>query len=91
MEPDKVGVSGICQKYPVEVFIIFQCPQNIDPLLFSQLCVYYYTDVRPDVVNEVIEGDCTYTESIATNLDGEIVYKKHHNVKSLLDGHVGTV
>ena len=50
------------KKYPVEVFNSFQCPQNVDPLLFSQLCVYYYTDVRPAVLNEVIEGDCVYTK-----------------------------
>ena len=51
-------------------------PVEYPKLLFSQLCVYYYTDVRPAVVNEVIEGHCVYTESIATNLDGEVVYKK---------------
>ena len=64
------------KKYPIEVFNSFQWPQNIDPLLFSQLCVYYYTDIRPAVVNEVTEGDCIYTEAITTNLDGEVVYKK---------------
>ena len=64
------------RKYPVDVFSNFQCPQHVDPLLFSQLCVYYYTDVRPAEVNEVIEGDCVYTESIVTNLDGKVVYKK---------------
>ena len=43
------------------------------------------------MVNEVI-GHCVYTESIATNLDGEVVYKKtHQNVDNLLDGPVGTV
>ena len=78
-------------KYPVKVFDNFQCPQNIDPLLFSQLCVYYYTDIRPAVVTEVIEGDYIYTESITTNLDGEVVHKKHQHLNSLLDGPVGMV
>ena len=45
-------------KYPVEVFNSFQCSQEIDPLLFFKLCVYYYTDIRPAVVNEITEGDC---------------------------------
>ena len=71
----KLAYEVFIKKYPVEVFNSFQCPQNVDPLLFSQLCVYFYTDVRPAVVNEIIEGDCVYTESIATNLDGEVVYK----------------
>ena len=52
----------------------------MDPLLFSQLCVYLYTDVRPAVVNEVIEGDCVYTEYITTNLDGEVVYEKNTKI-----------
>ena len=72
----KLSYQEFINKYPVEVFNSFQCPQNADPLLFSQLCVYYYTDIRPAVVNEVIEGDCVYTKFIATNLDGEVVYKK---------------
>ena len=76
LEPNKVGISEIHQKYPVEEFNSFQCPQNVDPLLFSQLCVYFYTDIRPVMINEIIDGDCVYTESIATNMDGEVVYKK---------------
>ena len=72
----KLAYQEFIKKYPVEVFNSFQCPQNIDPLLFSQLCVYYYMDVRPAVVNEVIEDDHVCTESITTNLNGEVVYKK---------------
>ena len=72
----KLAYQEFIKKHPVEVYNSFQCPQNVDPLLYSQLCVYYYTDVRPVVVNEVIEGDCVYIKSIATNLDGEVVYKK---------------
>ena len=87
----KLAYQEFVKKYPAEVFNGFQCPQNIDPLLFSQLCINYHTDVRPPVVNEVIEGDCIYTESIATNLNGEVVYKKHQNFNILLDRPVGTV
>ena len=77
MEPGKVSIPGICKKkYLIAVFNSSQCPHNIDPLLFSQLCVYYCTDVKPSAGNELIEGDCVYTESIATDLDGEVVYKK---------------
>ena len=53
--------------------------------------MYYYADVRPAVVIEVIEGDCVYTESIATNLDGKVVYKKHQISNSPLDGPGGIV
>ena len=72
----KLAFQEFVQKYLVAVFNSFQCPQDIDPLLFSQLCVYYCTDVKPAAGNELIEGDCVYTESIATVLDGEGVYKK---------------
>ena len=68
----KLAYQEFIKKYPVEVFNSFQCPQNVDPLLFSQLCVYFYTDIWPAVVNEIIKGDCVYTESIATNLDGDV-------------------
>ena len=78
----KLAYWELVKKYPVEVFNSLQCLQNIDPLLFSQLCVYYYTDVRPAVVNEVIEGDCVCTESITTSLNGEVVYKKHQNLRA---------
>ena len=61
------------KKYPTEVFNNFQWPQNVDPLLFSQLCVYYYTDIRLALVSDDKEGDCVYIESIITNIDGEVV------------------
>ena len=43
------------------------------------------------MVNEIIEGDCVYTKSFATHLDGEVYIKKHQNFDNLLDGPVGTV
>ena len=64
-------------------------PTKCRPIaVLTAVCVYY---IRPAVVNKVKEGDCVYTESIATNLDGEVVCKKHQNFDSLLDGPVVTV
>ena len=89
----KLVYQEFIKEYPVEVFHSFQCLQNVDSLLFSQLCVYYYTIIRPAVVNKVIEADCVYTESITANLDGEVVCKK--NTKKftafLMGLSVGTV
>ena len=87
----KLAYQQFVKKHQKEVFSSFQCPQNVDLLLFFQLCVYYSTDIRPPVVNQVIEGDCIYTESIATNLDREVVYKKHQNFNNLQDGPVSSV
>ena len=39
-----------------------------DPLLFSQLCIYYYADVVPAVVNEIQDEDgLVYTKEITKN------------------------
>ena len=32
-------------KYGTSVFNSIQSPQGVNPLLFSELCVYHYTDV----------------------------------------------
>ena len=50
----KLAYQEFVKKISSEVFNSFQCPQNIDPLLFSQLCVYYYTDIRSAVVNPLL-------------------------------------
>ena len=39
------------------------------------------------MVTGVKEGDCVYTASIATSLDGGVMYKKHQNFNGLLDGN----
>ena len=67
------------KKHSVDVFNNFQFPQNIDLLLFSELYVYHYMDIRTAVVNEIEEGSQIYTESIITNDNGEVVYKKTKN------------
>ena len=35
-------------KYGEESFNSFQCPVGVNPLLFSQLCLYYYAEVTKD-------------------------------------------
>ena len=87
----KLVYQEFVKKYPIEVFSSLQHPQNVDPLLFSQLYVYYYTDIRPAVGNEIIEDDCVHTESIAIRLNEEVVYKNHQTLNILLDWPVGTV
>ena len=70
----------------------FECPDGVNPLLFSQLCIYYYAYVVPAVVNEIQDEDgLVYTKEIAKNKKGKIVVKKHQNVISGEDRSVGTV
>ena len=76
------------------VFENFECLEGVESLLFSQLCIYYYADKMPAVVNEIETGDSlVYTEVITENKDGKIIFKKntHQNFNIDKDGPVGTV
>ena len=42
------------------VFDSFDCPSSVSPLLFSQLCMYYYTDVY-DIQTSGIHTVLSYT------------------------------
>ena len=33
------------QKYGTTGFDLFMCPEGVNPLLFSQLCVFHYSDI----------------------------------------------
>ena len=50
---------------------------GVNLLLFSQLCIYYYTDVVPTVVNEIQDEDgLVYTKEITKDKEGKIVNKE---------------
>ena len=51
MEPDEKSTSGDQQKYTDTVFENFECLTCVDQLLFTLLCVYYYTDMKTTVRN----------------------------------------
>ena len=53
---------------------------------YSYSYVYYFTEIRPAVVNEIEKGDQIGTESIITNNNGEIVYKKTTHFVAFQDG-----
>ena len=58
------------------MFENFECPDGVEPLLFSQLCIYYYADKVPSVVHEIeAENGIVYTEAITKNKDGKIIFK----------------
>ena len=61
----KLAYQEFLKKYNIDVFEDFKCPDGVNPLLFSQLCIYYYTDVELAVVNEIHDEDgLVYTEEI---------------------------
>ena len=61
----KLASQEFLKKYNTDVFEDFECPDRVYPLLFSQLCIYYYTDVVPAVMNEIQDEDgLVYTEEI---------------------------
>ena len=81
------------KKHNPIVFENFECPEGVEPLLFSQLCIYYYADKVPAVVHEIeAEDGLVYTEAITKNKDGKIIFKeKHQNFNIDKDEPVGTV
>ena len=77
MELGKTSIPRVPNKYNINVFKDFECPAGFNPLLFSQLCTYYYADVVPAVVNEIQDEDgLVYTEEITKNKKGKIINKK---------------
>ena len=59
----KLAYQEFLKKYNINVFEDFECPDGVNPLLFSQLCIYYYADMVPAVVSEIQDKDgLIYTE-----------------------------
>ena len=74
------------------MFEDIECLDGVNPLLFSQLCIYYYADVVPAVVNEICDEDgLVYTKEVTKNKKGNIIDKKHQNFVSGEDEPTGTV
>ena len=73
----KLAYEEFLKKYNIDVFKDFECLDRVNPLLFSQLYIYYYADVVSAVVNEVQDEDgLVYTEEITKNKKGNIIDKK---------------
>ena len=36
------------EKYGGEIFNSFECLEGVNPLLFSQLCLYHYADISKE-------------------------------------------
>ena len=53
----KLAYQEYLKKNNINAFENFKCPDGVNPLLFSQLCIYYYANVVPAVANEIQEGD----------------------------------
>ena len=85
VELGETNLPRVPQKYNINVFEDFECPDGVNPLLFPQLCIYYYGDVVPAVVNEIHDEDVlVYTEEITKNKKGNI-NKKHQSFVSSED------
>ena len=57
------------------VFENFKCPEGVELLFFSQLCIYYYANKLSAVVNEIqTEDGLVYTEPVTKNKDGKIIF-----------------
>ena len=73
----RLAYEEFTKKHNPIVFENFECPEGVKPLLFSQLCIYYYTDKVPAVVQEIeTEDDLVYTDAVTKNKVGKIIFKK---------------
>ena len=62
-----------------------ECPEGVEPLLFSQLCIYYYADKVPAAVHEVkAEDGLVYTVAMTKNKDGKSSLKKNTKILILI-------
>ena len=77
----KLAYQEFLKKYNINVFEDFECPDRVNPLLFSQLCIYYYADVVLAVVSEICDEDgLVYTEEVTKNKKGNIIDKKNTKI-----------
>ena len=73
----KLAYQEFLKKYNIDVFEDFEYPDGINTLQFSQLCIYYYADVVPAVVNEIKDEDgLVYTKEVTKKKKGYIINKK---------------
>ena len=67
-------------------------PDGVNPLLYLQLCIYYYADVVPAVMNKIQDEDVVvYTTEITKNKKAILYIKIHQNFVGSADEQVGTV
>ena len=72
----RLAYEEFTKEHNPSVFENLKCPKGVEPLLFSQLCIYYYADKVPAVINEIqIEDGLIYTEAVTKNKDGKIISK----------------
>ena len=77
----KLAYQEFLKKYNIEAFEDFECPEGVNPLLFSQLCIYYYANVVQDVVNKIQDKDgLAYTEEITKDKKGKVIDKKNTKI-----------
>ena len=87
----RLPYEGFTKKHN-PIFENFECLEGTDPSLFSQLYIYYYSNVVPTVVSEIqAEDGLVYTEAVTKNKEGKIMFKKHQIFIVDKDEPVGTV
>ena len=75
MEPGKITYEEFVKKYEDSHFDQFKCSASVNPLLFSQLCLFHYMEVRKQTVNVIHEHGQIYMESTTTNSICKVVHK----------------
>ena len=65
MEVNMACIWCITPKYHLSVFDNFKCPEKVNSILFSQLCIYFYIDVYKIQILRIGAERKTYMEEPA--------------------------
>ena len=88
----RLAYEEFTKEHNTIIFENFECPEGVGPLLFLQLCIYYYAGMVPTVVNEIqTEDSLEYTKATTKNKVGEDIFKKHQKFIADKDEPVGRV
>ena len=67
----QLSCNMFIQKYRTIGFDSFKCPERVDPLLFSQLCVFHFSDVQKNqtlgTTSRVMSQQITHIKSPKTD------------------------
>ena len=72
----RLAYEEFTKEHNLFVFENFEWLEGVEPLLFLQLCIYYFADMAPAVIIEIqTEDSLVYYKAVTKNRDGKIISK----------------
>ena len=88
-----LSYNAFVEQYGASGFNSFLCPERVNPLLFSQLCVYHHSNTNNSNVLGVLSSQSLsqQTEQIASPKPDDLCKKKDQQNFDDVTGHIGQV